>query len=105
MSRTALLSSSALPIEGERLLTEAQLSERLGGVAISTIRKWRLSGRGPAFLKLAGSKLVRYDRATVDDWLARCARISTADPGQPHKARDPKRRVNRRGHDGPSQEV
>jgi excisionase family DNA binding protein len=40
-------------------LTEKQVSQELG-IAVRTLQKWRLEGRGPAYMKLG--KSVRYSR-------------------------------------------
>jgi hypothetical protein len=44
------------------------LSKKLGGIPVSTIRGWRLAGIGPPHIRLGG--LVRYQRATVERWIA-----------------------------------
>jgi predicted DNA-binding transcriptional regulator AlpA len=51
----------------ERLLTEHELAE-MTGVALATLRRWRLLGRGPKFLKLGAT--VRYTPQDVSAWLA-----------------------------------
>lgn len=45
-------------------------------VSPSFLNKGRLTGRGPAFLKL-GSKVV-YEKADLDAWLVSCRRTSTS---------------------------
>jgi hypothetical protein len=40
------------------------------------LAKKRLTGGGPKFLKIGGT--VRYRRADVDAWLAKCEHVSTA---------------------------
>jgi predicted DNA-binding transcriptional regulator AlpA len=37
-------------------------------VKISTIRLWRRLGKGPKYF-MAGSKLIRYRRSDLDDWI------------------------------------
>jgi predicted DNA-binding transcriptional regulator AlpA len=49
------------------------------GVSISTLAKWRVSGKGPRFVKL-GSK-VAYRTSDLEDWLEAQTRMSTSDPG------------------------
>jgi len=39
------------------------------GVSPLTLRQWRHRGAGPRWYR-AGNKLVRYRRASVDEWLA-----------------------------------
>jgi predicted DNA-binding transcriptional regulator AlpA len=38
------------------------------GVSMSLLNKWRVVGRGPAFVKLG--RLVRYRLSDIDDWAA-----------------------------------
>jgi predicted DNA-binding transcriptional regulator AlpA len=40
------------------------------GVSVSTIRRWRLLGKGPRFLKIGGSS-VRYALADITEWMQR----------------------------------
>ncbi len=60
------------------LLTERDASKLLC-LSVRTLQKWRLSGRGPRFLKLGHA--VRYDRAELERFLAKARRASTSDPG------------------------
>jgi len=41
-----------------------------------TIERFRMTGEGPAYLKLGGA--VRYRRCDLDDWLESCLIQSTA---------------------------
>lgn len=45
-------------------------------VSIRTLQSWRVSGRGPRYIKLGRS--VRYDRKTLIDWLDAQTRGSTS---------------------------
>lgn len=45
-------------------------------VSIRTLQSWRVSGRGPAFIKVG--RAVRYDRGTLTQWLISQTRASTA---------------------------
>jgi predicted DNA-binding transcriptional regulator AlpA len=47
------------------------------GLSASTLAKMRLHGNGPEYSK-AGPRIVIYDRARLDDWIASRARRSTA---------------------------
>lgn len=51
----------------EHLLTTAEAARRLG-FAPSTLNKWRITGRGPSFLKLGRS--VRYSLSDLDAFLS-----------------------------------
>ncbi|NBN62078.1 helix-turn-helix domain-containing protein [Microvirga tunisiensis] len=51
-------------------MTEGELAERLG-VAAQTLRRWRLQGRGPAYMKCgdrASTATVRYRLADIEAW-------------------------------------
>jgi predicted DNA-binding transcriptional regulator AlpA len=49
------------------------------GLAHRTLEKLRLTGNGPAYLKIG--RAVVYDRDDLDDWLASKRRRSTSDLG------------------------
>lgn len=49
------------------LMTEIELSEQLN-VSLASLRRWRLEGRGPRFVKVGS--LVRYRPEDLDEWLA-----------------------------------
>lgn len=49
------------------LLNEFEVAEILG-ISVATIRRWRLLGQGPQFLKCGAA--VRYSVTEVTDWLA-----------------------------------
>lgn len=53
------------------LLNEHQVAEALG-VSVSTVRRWRLFGRGPEYIKV-GDTLVRYKSESVAEFLQSCA--------------------------------
>ena len=57
------------------LLTENDAATYLS-MAVPTLRKWRVQGGGPVFLKL--SRAVRYDMADLDAWIAERRRASTS---------------------------
>lgn len=48
------------------LLLERDIAERLK-VSVSSVRKWRRTGKGPNFLRFG--KVVRYDARDVQRWL------------------------------------
>jgi hypothetical protein len=47
--------------------------------SVSSLNKWRLNGRGPAFLYCG--RRVRYTRAALAAFIAASTRQSTSDPG------------------------
>ena len=53
----------------QSLMTEGETAEYLS-ISIAALRKWRMQGRGPVFIKLGN--LVRYRREDVEAWLASC---------------------------------
>jgi predicted DNA-binding transcriptional regulator AlpA len=50
------------------LINEAQAAERLA-LSIHTMRRWRVLGRGPVFLKVGG-KAVRYRESDLEAFLS-----------------------------------
>jgi predicted site-specific integrase-resolvase len=48
------------------LMTEQDVSKRLN-VSVASLRRWRLLGRGPSFLKVGS--LVRYRPEDLEAWL------------------------------------
>lgn len=58
------------------LLTDVQAAERLG-LAVKTLRNWRVSGRGPRFIRLG--RAVRYAVADLDAFIESGRRSSTSD--------------------------
>jgi predicted DNA-binding transcriptional regulator AlpA len=49
------------------LLTEVQVSEQLQ-VSLACLRRWRLRGEGPRYLKVG--PLVRYRTEDIEGWIA-----------------------------------
>jgi len=64
-----------------RLITESQAADLLT-LSVKTLRNWRLSGYGPAHLKVG--RLVRYRVSELNLWLKSCERASTSDRGGDH---------------------
>jgi hypothetical protein len=62
-----------------RHLTPEELSERLGDgrVPVDTLKKWRTTGQGPAFIRVG--KYVLYREADVEAWEQ--TRLVTTTPG------------------------
>jgi predicted DNA-binding transcriptional regulator AlpA len=52
----------------ERLITTREVAERLR-VREQTVRLWRLTGRGPKYIRLSNSR-VGYDPVDLDEWLS-----------------------------------
>jgi excisionase family DNA binding protein len=63
-----------------KLLTTKQTADLLG-VSYRTLEGLRLTGNGPAFIKVG--RLVRYELATVEDWLLAHQRLSTSATSAP----------------------
>jgi hypothetical protein len=61
-----------------RLLKENEAAALLS-LEVSTLRRWRWAGTGPAYLKIGAA--VRYDPAVLRSYLAERVRTSTSDPG------------------------
>ena len=60
-----------------RLLKQSEVAEVLG-VSPRSVEGWRLSGRGPRFVRLS-SRAIRYRPEDVDAWIAERVRRSTSD--------------------------
>lgn len=54
------------------ILRPRQAGEYLGGVSTSTLAKWRMSAKGPEFIRL-GPALVAYRRSALDRFAASTA--------------------------------
>ena len=53
-----------------KLVSESVAADILG-LKVSTLRKWRLLGRGPVFRKPGGTA-IRYAVADLHEWIAGC---------------------------------
>lgn len=58
------------------LLKEQEVADILS-MKVSTLRRWRWSGDGPAFLKIG--EAVRYDPQTIRMYIASSKRTSTSE--------------------------
>ena len=65
------------------LVTERDAAERLS-LAVSTLRRWRWAGRGPAYRKLGAA--VRYHVDDLAAYLDASVRTSTSDDGSGARA-------------------
>jgi excisionase family DNA binding protein len=59
------------------LLTTPEVADLLQ-VAEITLRKWRLSGAGPRFVRCGAN--IRYHRDDIDQWIAARTVASTSEP-------------------------
>ncbi|MFJ6002954.1 helix-turn-helix transcriptional regulator [Arthrobacter sp. NPDC092385] len=69
------VNSARVPVL-DSLLTPPALAEQLG-VTERALSEWRITGRGPAFIRLG--KTVRYRSATVESWLLSQEHHSTSE--------------------------
>jgi hypothetical protein len=51
----------------QNLLTETEVAKQLR-VSLAALRRWRVEGRGPRFIKV--SSLVRYRPEELEEWVA-----------------------------------
>jgi hypothetical protein len=75
------------------ILTEIQAATFLGGVSPKTLQSWRVSGRGPVFIKVG--RLVRYRMEDLENFLQQNRRRSTSDVGPMGEEEDPTKAVLR----------
>jgi predicted site-specific integrase-resolvase len=66
-------------IEKPRLLKEKEAANILN-VEVTTLRRWRWAGKGPAFRKLEGA--VRYGPTDLDAYITSIRPTSTSDTGE-----------------------
>lgn len=59
------------------MLLDVDAAAALLGLSTSALNKWRVSGSGPAFLRLG--RAVRYAREDLDAWLRVNRRSSTSE--------------------------
>ena len=62
---------------GQSLLTEVQAAEFLNFTP-RALQNWRITGQGPAFVKI-GSRSVRYRLEALRDWIEARERQSTSE--------------------------
>jgi len=60
------------------LLNETEAA-RILAMQVTTLRRWRWSGKGPRFVKIGAA--VRYDPADLTAFIEAGRRNSTSDPG------------------------
>lgn len=59
----------SVPITPEQLLSDVDVA-KVYGIKVATIRKWRIIGKGPRWIKLGS--LVRYKVSDVNEFLESC---------------------------------
>jgi hypothetical protein len=69
-----------------KLITSAQFADQLG-LKLQTIKKWRVLGIGPEYVRLNG--VVYYEGDKVQAWLAANRHQSTAEYPTSNAARSP----------------
>jgi hypothetical protein len=74
------------------ILTEVQAAELLGNISPKTLQAWRVSGRGPVFVKVG--RLVRYRMADLEMFLHQNRRRSTSDVGPMGERKNPPKAVH-----------
>lgn len=60
-------------------LLDTKQAAKFVGLSESTLNQYRVSGRGPRFIRLGGSRLVRYDRRELETWARSDQRLSTSE--------------------------
>lgn len=60
------------------LLTTKEAAAHVG-LSTSTLEHYRVTGRGPAYIRLGGSRLIRYHRSHLEAWAMRDQRQSTSE--------------------------
>ncbi len=63
-----------------RLLSTAEAAAQLG-LSPGYLKTLRVTGGGPVFVKLGGTRRVAYDPADLDAWVQASKRRSTSDQG------------------------
>ncbi len=60
-----------MPVPDPDTLLSSSHAAALLGIQPQTLRKWRVTGRGPAFVRFGGPMgRAAYRRATVTEWIA-----------------------------------
>jgi excisionase family DNA binding protein len=62
-----------------QLLTESEAASLLT-LSVKTLRNWRVSGKGPRFVRLSG-RAIRYRRSDLEAFIDAGVRKSTSDHG------------------------
>lgn len=62
-----IVPADAVQSDPDELLQEAQVAAELH-VEVCTLRKWRTTGEGPAFVKVPGFRAPQYRRQDLNTW-------------------------------------
>ncbi len=62
----------------DEIFRPKQAGAYLGGVSTSTLAKWRLTGKGPEFIRI-GEHLIGYRRSALDRFASRSVQRSTSE--------------------------
>jgi len=64
----------------KKFLNTTEAAELLGGISPDTLRTWRSRGKGPRYLRVAGS--IRYRRKDIERFRDRDIVFTNDDPGE-----------------------
>ena len=62
------------------VLYNTKKTAELFGISHRTLESWRISGQGPAFIKMG--KLVKYKQSDLDEFLLNQTRANTSSNGR-----------------------
>jgi len=62
------------------VLYNTKQTAELFGISNRTLESWRISGQGPAFIKMG--KLVKYKQSDLDEYLSNQTRANTSSSGR-----------------------
>jgi len=65
------------PLLPDKPLFSSSDIEKIFDVKKSTVEQWRLKGVGPKFVRLSGSRLIRYRRQDVVDYISALVAVSS----------------------------
>jgi len=70
-------STSLKPLLPDKLLFSPSDIEEIFDIKKSTVEQWRLRGCGPRFIRLSGSRLIRYRRQDVIDYIEKQVAVNS----------------------------
>ena len=79
-ARAAPPAPRPIPVGGKAWISAQEAADHIG-MSSAHLAKLRMTGRGPAFVKMGRGKqgAVRYERAALDAWLLSKTRASTSE--------------------------